>query len=156
MGSPTMSKIDEVLVGVTSLGFDTALLIYFVERHPAYVDIVREFVQRVDSGAILGYSSMVTLTEVLTQPKQKGNTTLEQEYHDLLLHSHNFKLLPIDLVIAERAADLRARYRFRTPDALQIAAALAAGCQAFLTNDPQLKRTKELRVLILDDLKDPG
>jgi len=41
-----MSKIDEVLVGVTSLGFDTAPLIYFVERHPAYVDIVREFVEK--------------------------------------------------------------------------------------------------------------
>ena len=96
---------------------------------------------------------MVTLTEVLTQPKQKGNTTVEQEYRDLLLHSRNFKLLPIDSVIAERAADLRARYRFRTPDALQIAAALAAGCQAFLTNDSALKRTTELRVLVLDDLK---
>ena len=81
-----MSKIDEVLAGVTSLGFDTAPLIYFVECHPAYVDIVREFVRHVDIGTILGYSSMVTLTEVLTQPKQKGNTTLEQEYRDLLLH----------------------------------------------------------------------
>jgi|SRR5581483_8749305 len=147
-----MSIIDEVLVGVTSLGFDTAPLIYLVERHPGYVAIVREFVRRVDTGAILGYSSMVTLT-VLTQPKQKGNTALEQEYRDLLLHSRNFTLLPIDPVIAERAADLRARYRFRTPDALQIAAALTTGCQAFLTNDPQLKRTTELRVLILDDLK---
>ena len=94
-----MSTIDEVLVGVTSLGFDTAPLIYFVERHPAYVDIMREFVQRVDTGAVLGYSSMVTLTEVLTQPKQKGNTTVEQEYRDLLLHSRNFKLLPIDSAI---------------------------------------------------------
>ncbi len=151
-----MSKVDEVLVGVTSLGFDTAPLIYFVERHPAYVDIVREFVQRVDSGAVLGCSSVVTLSEVLTQPKQKGNTTVEQEYRDLLLHSRNFKLLPIDPAIAERAADLRARYRFRTPDALQIAAALTAGCQAFLTNDPLLKRTRELRVLVLDDLKNLG
>ncbi len=102
-----MSKVDEVLVGVTSLGFDTAPLIYFVERHPAYVDIVREFVQRVDRGAVLGYSSVVTLTEVLTQPKQKGNTTVEQEYRDLLLH-------------------------------------------------PLLKRTRELRVLVLDDLKNLG
>lgn len=90
---------------------------------------------------------------MLTQPKQKGNTILEQEYRDLLLHSRNFKLLPIDPAIAECAADLRARYRFRTPDELQIAAALMAGCQAFLTNDPQLKRATELRVLVLDDLK---
>ena len=96
---------------------------------------------------------MVTLTEVLTQPKQKGNTTVEQEYRDLLLYSRNFKLLPIEADIAERAADLRARYHLRTPDALQIAAALIAGCQAFLTNDPPLKRVIELRVLVLDDLK---
>ena len=149
-----MSKVDDVLVGVTALGFDTAPLIYFVERHPTYVDIVRDFIQRVDTGRVLGYSSMVTLTEVLTQPKQKGNPTIEQEYRDLLLHSRNFKLLSIDSVIAECAADLRARYRFRTPDALQIAAALTAGCQAFLTNDSALKRTIELRVLVLDDLKD--
>lgn len=149
-----MSKIDDVLVGVTALGFDTAPLIYFVERHPAYVEIMRKFVQHVDTGAVLGYSSMVTLTEVLTQPKQKNNAAVEQEYRDLLLHSRNFKLLPLDSLIAERAADLRARYRFRTPDALQIAAALTAGCQAFLTNDPPLKRAIELRVLVLDDLKD--
>ncbi len=151
-----MSKIDEALVGVTALGFDTAPLIYFVERHSAYVDLVREFVQHVDTGTVVGYSSTVTLTEVLTQPKQKGNITVEQEYRALLLHSRNFTLLPIDTTIAERAADLRARYRFRTPDALQIAAALVAGCQAFLTNDALLKRTAELRVLVLDDLRGLG
>jgi predicted nucleic acid-binding protein len=151
-----MRKLAEALAGVTALGFDTALLIYFVERHPAYVDMIREVLRRVDSGAITGYSSVVTLTEVLTQPKRVGNTKIENEYRDLLLHSRNFGLILIDASIAERAADLRARYSLRTPDALQIAAALAAGCEAFLTNDPPLKRVTELRVLVLDDLKDPA
>jgi predicted nucleic acid-binding protein len=148
-----MSKVDDALANVTALGFDTAPLIYFVERHPTYVDIVREFIRQVDIGAVLGYSSMVTLTEVLVQPKQQGNTTVEQEYRDLLLHSRNFTLLPVDSAIAGRAADLRARYRFRTPDALQLAAALTSGCQAFLTNDTNLKRVRELKVLVLDDFK---
>ena len=151
-----MRKLDEALAGITALGFDTAPLIYFVERHPAYVDMIREVLRRVDSGVITGYSSVVTLTEVLTQPKRVGNTTVENEYRDLLLHSRNFGLILIDASIAERAADLRARYSLRTPDALQIAAALAAGCEAFLTNDPPLKRVTELRVLVLDELKDPA
>jgi predicted nucleic acid-binding protein len=38
------------------------------------------------------------------------------------------------------------------PDALQIAAVLSAGCEAFLTNDKKLKQTAELRVIVLDDL----
>jgi predicted nucleic acid-binding protein len=151
-----MRKLDEVLAGVTRLGFDTSPLIYFVERHPAYVDIMREVLRRVDTGAITGYSSVVTLTEVLTQPKRVGNVTVENEYRDLLLHSRNFELVSISVFIAEQAADLRARYRLRTPDALQIAAALTTGCQAFLTNDPPLKRVTELRILVLDDLKDPA
>jgi predicted nucleic acid-binding protein len=46
---------------------------------------------------------------------------------------------------------LRARHRLRTPNALQIAAALSVGCRAFLTNDASLGRMNELRVLGLDD-----
>jgi predicted nucleic acid-binding protein len=38
-------------------------------------------------------------------------------------------------------------------DALQIAVALEAGCEAFLTNDRTLKRVTELRVLVLDELE---
>jgi len=49
-------------------------------------------------------------------------------------------------------AELRARHNLRTPDALQIAAALVTGCQAFLTNDGSLKRVTDLSVLVLDEL----
>jgi len=38
-------------------------------------------------------------------------------------------------------------------DAFQIAAALAAGCDAFLTNDNTLKRVSELTILVLDELE---
>jgi predicted nucleic acid-binding protein len=62
-------------------------------------------------------------------------------------------LVAVDTTIAERAADLRARWRIRTPDALQIATALDAGCQAFLTNDHALRRVTDLQILVLDDLE---
>ena len=148
-----MTKLNAAMTGVTKLGFDTAPLIYFVERNPKYVDLVREVVRRVDSGQITGFSSMIALTEVLTKPKKVGDTETESEYRDLLLHSRSFKLIAIDSAVAERAADLRARFNLRTPDALQISAALETGCQAFLTNDIKLKRVTDLRVLILDELE---
>jgi predicted nucleic acid-binding protein len=47
---------------------------------------------------------------------------------------------------------LRAHYNLRTPDALQVATALEFGCQAFLTNDEQLQRVTDLRVLVLKEL----
>jgi predicted nucleic acid-binding protein len=60
-------------------------------------------------------------------------------------------LLPVDRETAEIGAVLRAKHRLRTPDALQVAAALNAGCEVFLTNDKRLQRLDGLRVLVLDD-----
>jgi len=148
-----MTKLDDALIGVTKLAFDTSPFIYFVERHPTYLDLMREIIRRVDQASFTGWSSTVTLAEVLTQPKRLGKTQVEIEYKDLLLNSNNFTLLEIDVVVAETSADLRARYNLRTPDALQIAAALSVGCDAFLTNDSAHKRVNELRVLVLDELE---
>jgi predicted nucleic acid-binding protein len=50
-------------------------------------------------------------------------------------------------------AELRARDQLRTPDALQVASALGAGCEAFLTNDLALRRVTELHVLVLGELE---
>lgn len=138
---------------VVDLGFDTAPIIYFVEANPQYNDLVTEVFQQVAAGYYNGFTSAISLTEVLVHPLRQGNTTLQQRYRDLLINSENFHIIAIDAEIAERAADLRARYNLRTPDSLQIAAALSAHCEAFLTNDRGLSRVTELKVLVLDDLE---
>src|SRR5205823_2343575 len=115
--------------------------------------LVTEIFQRGADGHIVLCTSVITLTEVLVQPIRQGDARLEQEYRDLLINSADFEMFPINSVVAEDAADLRARYNLRTPDALQIAAALEAGCDAFLTNDAQLSRVTELQIMVLDDLE---
>jgi predicted nucleic acid-binding protein len=40
----------------------------------------------------------------------------------------------------------------RTPDAMQIALAKTATCQAFLTNSKALERVTDVKVLVLDEL----
>jgi predicted nucleic acid-binding protein len=148
-----MTKLDDALVGVTRLGFDTSPVIYFVEANPQYDALVTEIFQRVSNGAPLGATSVITLSEVLVQPIIRQQMLLQREYRDLLLRSRNFSTLAISASIAELGAELRAQYRLRTPDALQIATALETGCEAFLSNDAGLRRVTELRVLILDDLE---
>ena len=147
-----MTSLDSALTGVARLCLDTAPIIYFVEVHPHYDALVTEVFQRIADGRLVGVTSVITLTEVLVQPVQRGERNLQRQYRDLRRYSENIELTEIDLAIAERAAELRARYTLRTPDALQIAAALVRGCQAFLTNDGSLKRVTDLSVLVLDEL----
>ena len=126
-----MTKLDHALRGVQRLGVDTAPVIYFIETNPRYEALVTEIFQRISNGVIEGLCSVITLTEVLVQPLRQGDQQVAQDYTDLLLHSRHFATVSIDPVIATAASDLRARYNLRTPDALQIAAAMENGAKRF-------------------------
>jgi predicted nucleic acid-binding protein len=146
-------KLPTALRGIRQLAFDTAPLIYFVERHPSYFDRMLFIMRYVDRGLIAGVSSTMALTEVLVQPLRAGDNVLTERYEAILSNSQDFRLEPITTMVARHAADLRARYNLRTPDALHIATAIAAGCDAFLTNDVGVKRVAEIAILVLDELE---
>jgi predicted nucleic acid-binding protein len=146
-------KIGAALKGIRRLYVETAPLIYYVEENPAFIAKMDAIMEAVEETPIEAVSSVITLTEVLTQPLKPGNAKLVQEYRDILLNSGDFHLLPITSQIANAAADLRARYNLRTPDALHIAAAIDAGCETFLTNDTGIKRVTEIAIWVLDELE---
>jgi predicted nucleic acid-binding protein len=149
----TSVKIRDALEGIQRLYTETAPLIYYVEENPTYVAKMDAIFEALEGRPIEAVSSVITLTEVLTHPLKLGNTRLVQEYRDILLNSREFRLLPITSRIAESAADLRARYNLRTPDALHVAAGIDARCDAFLTNDAGIKRVTEIAVLVLAELE---
>ena len=134
------------------VGLDTAPLIYFIEEHPDYLEHLRPFFKAVDQGELKIVTSLITLLEVLVHPFRSGNTQLAQQYRDILLHSENLLLVPLSQELAEKAAQLRAQYNLRTPDAIQIATALHQGASVFVTNDTRLPLISELQVLVVEPL----
>lgn len=146
-------KPDDALKNISLVAFDTAPIIYFVEANPNYDAIVTEIFQRVDNNEIIGITSVISLCEVLVHSIRNQNINLKNRYYDILRSSPNFFTENIDSSTAEIAAKLQAKYNLRTPDTLQIATALQNSCDAFLSNDKDLKRVQELQILILDELE---
>ncbi len=140
------------LDAVNRLFVDTAPIIYFVEKHPRYFACTRPVFERMDAGTLVGIASPITLAECLIHPYRMGDTDAVEMFSALLVRQMDF--VPIEATIATQAAELRARHNLSLPDALQCAAALHAGCDAFLTNDVTLKRVTELDVVVLDDMLD--
>jgi len=142
----------ERLQSVTRVLLDSAPVIYYVEKHPRYVDIVQAVFDGLDLGVLSAVTSPVTLAECLVFPYRLGQVGLVREFTDLIIHGSSTDFIAIDQETAAAAANLRARYNVSLPDAFQIAIALAADCDALLTNDAALKRVTELDVIVLDDL----
>jgi len=68
--------------------------------------------------------------------------------HHLLKYSPPY--LP-QLKQATEAARLRAQHQLKTPDAIQLATAIHAGAQTFLTNDKRIRSLPAIKVLVVQD-----
>ena len=136
----------------TVVALDTAPLIYLIEEHPTYLPLVRPFFEAADREEFRVVTSTLTLTEVLVHPMRRGDHELAEQYRRILIHTNAVAILSVSEPIAEQAAQLRARYNLRTPDAIQLATALHSGATSFLTNDSGFPQLASLHVLVLGQL----
>jgi predicted nucleic acid-binding protein len=146
-------KVTDALREVTRLFLDSAPVIYYVERNPDYTDVADIVFDLIEEGRIAAVTSPVTLAECLVMPLRRVDAGTVAAFEKRIVSGKHTYFVPVADAVARQAAALRARYNLVLPDAFQIAAALVAGCEAFLTNDAALKRVTELRVLALDELE---
>lgn len=130
---------------------DTSPFIYFIEKNNRYHDLVKPVISLLDARHAQGITSTITLLEVLVHPLRDGNKKLADKYKAILLSSSGLLTCEISHEISGRAALLRAKHGIRTPDAIQLATAILSKSDYFLTNDPALKKVKEIKVVVLDD-----
>ena len=136
---------------------DTAPLIYFIEENKRYISIVEKIFSEISYGNILGIFSYLTLLEVLIKPIKEDAREIADKYRNLLLGNIYLRMFPLDERVAEKAAELRAKYggngfKLNTPDAIQVATGLLNGAEIFLTNDRNLKQIQEIEIIVLDEI----
>ena len=93
---------------------DTAPIIYSVEKHADYRQLLVPMWQWLQAGKIEVVTSELTLLETLVQPLKQNNRTLVSAYETLLNHTE-IELFPITLDVLRESAVLRAVENFKTP-----------------------------------------
>ena len=134
---------------------DANILIYRVEGIEPYATASEPLWQALQRGECEVVTSELTILEVMVLAFRNRDQA-PTELHRGLLDTEGFSCLPIDREILEVAAEVRARSRLRTPDAIHAASALRSGASMFLTNDAAFRRVDGLNVVILGELIDPA
>lgn len=138
------------MVDFKRIGLDTNVLIYYIEEHPVLMEKVELFINKIEDGKAIGITSYVTLLELLVKPIQEGRFDLVDQYRTIL--SSKLEMVPLNEIVSIKAAELRAKYGFRTPDAIQLASVISRKGDVFVTNDKGLKKVTEIRVMVLEDI----
>lgn len=93
-------------------------------------------------------TSQFSRLECRTKPLRSGDLVVLDLY-DRFFQSGDLQIIPVTLQVIEEATRIRAEYRLKSPDAIQLASAFVGGAVAFLTGDKQLKRFNEVPVELL-------
>lgn len=129
---------------------DTAPVIYFLDYDKRYAEKMKEILYSALINRTEIITSAITVTEYLTYPCRTGNIEKINVFFEFL-NDTGIRVVPIDILTARKAAEIRADYQtFKTMDALQLASACVHECDIFLTNDKQLCQFSEIQCVTLD------
>ena len=130
---------------------DTAPLIYFLDNDIQFCGKMREILECVLNSGKKLITSSVTCEEYLVYPYRTANQEKADVFFEFTDDCH-IDIIPITIEIAKKAAAIRAQFpHFKGMDALQLAAAVTAGCDVFLTNDKQLRQFRDIRCITVEE-----
>jgi len=132
--------------------FDSCILIYRIEQRQPWAQRVDALLASIDAAAALFVTTELTRLECRVRPLALGRADVLRDY-DAFFEQPTLLWQPFDRRVFDSAAQLRAEHGLKTPDALHLAAALAAGCDQFWTNDHRLDAAaaQTLRVVVPGD-----
>lgn len=131
------------------IAFDSSFLIPLLEDRNKEPQPISRVFQMIERKRIVCLTSTITLLEILVHPYRQEDLDAVNRYYGYLTRSSLIQLIPVTSEIADRAAEFRARYGLKTPDAIQLATASEAEAGLFLTRDRDFLKQKEVDVGIL-------
>ena len=138
------------------LFLDASILIWRVEGLPplqrAALDALADVRKR--HGDIGLAVSRISWLECRVRPLRENDRSLLAGYAEFF--AGGVRVVELSAEVVDRAAEFRAKFGIKTPDALQAASALALpGPVIFLTGDSDFSRVKDLDVRIVKPLARP-
>lgn len=133
------------------IALDTACFIYFFEDNKNYSKLCEIIFNLAKKGKLALLTSIICYTEIQSGAKKQKNIVQVRKYRNIFFRFPNLEVKDFSWDGAEIASLLRAKYNIRLPDAISISCGIMAEADVFITNDRNLKKIKEIPVILLKD-----
>jgi predicted nucleic acid-binding protein len=124
---------------LANIFWDTNLFIYLLEDSPTWGSAVKDLRRRMIRRGDQLFTSAMTVGEILVKPLAVGNAALVDRYRKFFTSSH-LTVSPFDVGAAEAYAQIRQDRTIQPADGLQLACAISADADLFITNDDRLSQ----------------
>lgn len=132
------------------LFLDACSIIYLIESHQQQGQNTRSLITQALQNKAQLVISRLSFLECRVLPLKEKNDDLLKRYNQFFCMP-GLQIIELTADVINRATDLRANYSssLRTPDALQMACAITANADRFLTGDKKLLAIQEINIVIV-------
>jgi len=132
------------------LFLDACSIIYLIESYQQQGQNTRLLITEALQNQAQLVVSRLSFLECRVLPLKEKNDILLERYNRFFCEP-GLQIIELTADVINRATDLRANYSssLRTPDALQVACALTANADQFLTGDKKLSVIQEIDIVIV-------
>lgn len=143
--------IESLLLNYKCIALDTNIFISLFAQERLGEKVVPLIDIAANQGKLELIASVLSFAECAVKPYREGNW-MALDQIKLMFQMPHLTVYPVDDLVAEEAARIRAVYNFKMPDAIHLATAIIHRADMFLTNDYQLATIKEIPVMKLEEL----
>lgn len=134
------------LTGIKKISLDTNIFIYHFQNVAPYKTKTDVIFEALAESKLKAVTSIVSKAELLSY---KQSPIIINDLKEQFESTPNLTVYDVDEKIALKAAELRRKYNFRLPDAIQLATAIVSKAGAFLTSDERLRKCKEVKIRVI-------
>ncbi len=134
------------------ISIDTPIFIYALEGNDDF-PLSQELFRQIPKSKTTVYASVIVITEMLNKIYEVGAQSRVPDYLNFIHGGGLISVVNVDRSIALKAAQLRAKYGLKPPDAIHLATAIERNCEYFVTTDNGFgNNTEELKIIYLPDV----
>ncbi len=129
---------------------DAGVVALHLAGDPQYLPLTRTILGGMRDGEFAGFTSAVTVYQLLVEPFRTGHPDVAERIERLLAALPGLDIVPVSATIARQAAQVQAQVGGSLARAIQIATALSGNSEIYVTQRSTLRRIAGLRVAQLD------
>lgn len=138
------------LAHANKIGLDVNIILYYLHKDKSFGRQSLRLLAAIKNK--IKVISTLVYTEAFVYLFAENNQPLIKAQSKIIETIPKVRIISPTKQICLLAAQLRAGYKLKTPDAIHLATAIDSGCDCFITNDDRLKKVAEIKILTLRDL----